>query len=53
MPADGTAHQTRPAGQALARVNGKVPDALTIEIRADWAREAIPRPRPAPHGTMA
>jgi len=51
MPADRTAHQTRPAGQALARVNGKLPDALNVKIRADWSREAIPSPRPAPHGT--
>jgi hypothetical protein len=52
MPADGTAHQTRPAGQALARVNGKFPDALNVKIRADWSRQGIPSLRPALHGTM-
>jgi hypothetical protein len=31
---------------------GDTPDALTVKIHADQAREAIPPPRPAPHGTM-
>jgi len=31
---------------------GDTPDALTVKIRADWARQAIPPPRPAPHGRM-